>query len=158
MSFFGTVEEEMNNKTLQFHDYPLTNAGLSGSALTYKDRHIVDVPCGSLTPVLLDVFDGGHVDFFSLDVEGSEPSVVENIDFDQVFIELLMVEHSNDHCRVKCETRDRVRKRMKEANYTRYSNVIVKSDLYIHPRSKYQLEAGEYETIDVKPHIAKDSA
>jgi len=149
--------EEQNNKTLQFHDYPMTNAGLAGSALTYKDRHVVEVPCGSLTPVLLDVLNG-HVDFFSLDVEGSEPSVVENIDFDQVVIELLMVEHSNVHCRVACESRDRVRARMQRANYTRYSNVIIKSDLYIHPRSKYQLVAGEYETIGVPPHISAGSA
>lgn len=150
--------QEANNHTLQFHDYPLTNAGLSGSALTYKDRHVVDVPCGSLTPVLLDIFEGGHVDFFSLDVEGSEPSVVENIDFDKVFIELLMVEHSNTHCGSKCESRDRVRTRMQQASYTRYSNVIMKSDLYIHPRSKYQLVAGEYETLRVQTHIAAGSA
>lgn len=149
--------EEQSNKTLQFHDYPLTNAGLSGSALTYKDRHVVNVPCGSLTPVLQEVLNG-HVDFFSLDVEGSEPSVVENIDFDKVFIELLMVEHSNKHCTVHCESRDRVRTRMQLANYTRYSNVIAKSDLYIHPWSKYQLTAGEYETIRVPPHISAGSA
>lgn len=150
-------EEERNNKTLQFHDFPWTNAGLEGSALSYKDQHVVDVPCGSLTSVLLDVLDG-HVDFFSLDVEGAEPSVVENIDFDKVVIELLMVEHRNNHCGEQCESRDRVRARMKQANYTRYSNVIVKSDLYIHPRSRYQLVKGEYETVGVSPHISAGSA
>ena len=151
--------DEINNKTLQFHDYPHTNAGLAGNALAYKDKHVVDVPCGSLTPVLEDFLDG-HVDFFSLDVEGSEPSVVDNIDFDRVFIEMLMVEHSNAFCSEYdvCESRDRVRARLQQANYTRYSHVIRKSDLYIHAKSKYKLRAGEYATIGVGPHIRAGSA
>ena len=63
----------------------------------------VDVPCGSLTKVLLDIFPNGHVSFFSLDIEGAEPLVVGNIDFDKVFIEVMMIEIRNNFCVAKCD-------------------------------------------------------
>ena len=55
--------EELHNRTLESHDLPLTNAGVAGHARTYKDRHVVEIPCGPLTPVLEDAVNG-LVDFF----------------------------------------------------------------------------------------------
>ena len=102
----------------------------------------VDVPCGSLTNVLLDVFPHGHVSFFSLDVEGSEPFVVGNIDFSRVFIEIMMVEHFNDFCHPRnCESRDRYRKIMDDNGYIRFTRAIYKSDLFIHPLSTNHLHS-----------------
>jgi hypothetical protein len=98
---------------------------------------LVDVPCGSLTPALLDVFPHGHVTFFSLDVEGSEPGVVENIDFDKVFIEVMMIENRNNFCNDDCASREKTRVRMLRAGYKLYEKLINKSDLYVHPRSRF---------------------
>mmetsp|Transcript_16806 Transcript_16806/g.17008 ORF Transcript_16806/g.17008 Transcript_16806/m.17008 type:complete len:90 (+) Transcript_16806:352-621(+) len=84
----------------------------------------------------------GRIHFFSLDVEGSEPSVLENIDFDKVRIDIIMVESWNMHCPKfpqQCKTRERARAIMKNAGYHLYYDIVYKSDLYIHPNSQYQL-------------------
>jgi len=138
-----TEAEEMENTTVKFDNYPMTNAGVSGTtnvttSYTHKEW-TVNVPCGPLTPVLLDMFPHGHVTFFSLDVEGSEPYVVQNIDFQQVFIEIMIIEHSNSFCKRDglCESRNRFRKMMDDEGYIRFAKLVIKSDLFIHPKSKY---------------------
>jgi len=132
-----SLEEEKAGKTVRFHDYASTNAGLVGAATTYDGRHEVPVPCGSLTPVLLDLFSdtAQHIHFFSLDVEGSEPSVLENIDFEKVYIEVLMIEVQNNLCRAKCESRDQTRAIMQKEGYIRHSGLVPKSDIFVHSRS-----------------------
>lgn len=146
-----SVEQELRNETIKFLASVFTNARLAADT---EDGHKlqVSVPCGSLTRVIKDVFVGGHVDFFSLDVEGAEPLVLDNLDFDQVFIELLMVESYNGDCPrlTECESRNRVRERMKRVGYKRYSDAIKKSDLYIHPKSKYQI-LDNYNRVRVIP-------
>lgn len=138
-------EEEMANKTVQFDRYPMTNAGVHQgnvtTAYTYR-QWFVDVPCGSLTKVLLDIFPNGHVTFFSLDVEGAEPLVVGNIDFDKVFIEIMMIENRNKFCpNDSCESRKQFRKIMLDAGYVLFYNnrvpIVEKSDLFIHPLSEH---------------------
>lgn len=150
-----SIEDEANNKTLPFHPYPWTNAGLLGKAKAYADKTVVDVPCGSLTPVIKDIL-GGHVDFFSLDVEGAEALVVENIAFDEIVVELMIVENSNAFCMEHCESRDRVRKRMKQVGYVRHSDVILKSDLYVHPDSKFKLPK-VYKKVNAPDYITHDT-
>eukprot|EP00816_Leptocylindrus_hargravesii_P007522 CAMPEP_0196809660 /NCGR_PEP_ID=MMETSP1362-20130617/9577_1 /TAXON_ID=163516 /ORGANISM="Leptocylindrus danicus, Strain CCMP1856" /LENGTH=346 /DNA_ID=CAMNT_0042184415 /DNA_START=29 /DNA_END=1069 /DNA_ORIENTATION=- len=132
-----SLEEEKAGKTVMFHDYPSTNAGLVGAAKTYDGRHKVPIPCGSLTPVLLDLFSdtAQHIHFFSLDVEGSEPSVLENIDFKKVYIEVLMVEVRNQQCRADCESRDQTRAIMQKEGYIIHSGLVPKSDIFVHSRS-----------------------
>jgi hypothetical protein len=131
------------NQTVQFYEYPLTNVGLVGSATTFKGRPTVDVPCGPLGPVLEDVFEGEgkRVTLFSLDVEGAEPLVVDTIDFDKVLIEVLMIESRNANCKAVCPTRDYVRAKLKGLGYQRYARVVNRSDVYIHPKSRYQMPA-----------------
>ena len=148
-----TEEEEMAKKTIKFHAKSLTNAGLADGSVTtayteLKLIPVVEVPCGSFTQVLLDCFPNGHVSFFSLDVEGSEPAVVANIDFEKVFIEVMIIENWNLFCEVECESRDKYRKIMKEAGYIMFDNVVKKSDLFIHHLSRF-LEVGERATAQV---------
>lgn len=148
MSFAPSCTEQQQdaNQTVSFHAFPWTNAGQAGSALAYANKTVVEVPCGSLTPAILDVFPRGHVTFFSLDVEGAEPLVLNNLDFDRVFIEVVIVENRNNFCGQVCKTRDDARARMKQVGYKRYSNSVRKSDLYIHPLSEFQLDpASPYE-------------
>jgi hypothetical protein len=87
----------------------------------------------------LDIFPNGHVSFFSLDVEGSEPSIVRELDFDRVYIEIMMIETFNNFCPkvAKCESRDEYREIMKEAGYIMFENMVQKSDLFIHPLSTH---------------------
>jgi hypothetical protein len=151
-----TFLEELNNKTVAFHSIDATTAGIEGSALRHMGQAHVKVPCGTLTSLLTEVFPNGHVDFLSLDVENAEPEVVENLDFDQVFIELIIVENNSKICGPECSERDRVRKRLKGVGYKLYSNVVTESDLYIHPKSKYQLPKN-YPKIPVEQYIAQGS-
>jgi len=134
-----SLEEEKAGKEIMFHDYNQPNAGITGFAKTYDGRHEVPVPCGTLTPVILDLIPDGRIHFFSLDVEGAEPLVLENIDFNQVFIDVLMVESYNSHCPKEprsCETREKARAIMEEEGYLLYKGIVTKSDVYIHPKSE----------------------
>jgi hypothetical protein len=95
--------------------------------------------------VLLDVFPGGRVNFFSLDVEGAEPLVLgKAIDFRRVFIEVLMVEQFNSLCLPppeECESREKSREIMRQNNYILYDNLVRKSDVYIHPHSDFNFSS-----------------
>ena len=158
MSFAPSCDTEYEEviKTIQFHNYPRENSGLRGHAKTYDKqnvveadggnpwwKHVVDVPCGPFGPVLEDVFAGKQINFFSLDVEGSERLVLDTIDFSRIKIDVLMIEIENAHCDalLQCEVRERVREKMAEEGYLRYENLVPKSDVYVHPESSFQLPA-----------------
>lgn len=135
-----TEEEEIANKTIQFDRYPATNGGVADGSVTtsYTFKNwTVDAPCGSLTKVLLDVFPNGHVSFFSLDVEGAEPQIVGQLDFNKVFIEIMMIENRNNFCRQQCKSRDEFRKIMSDAGYILFSDLVHNSDVFIHPLSTH---------------------
>jgi len=136
-------EDELVNKTVKFDKTIWTNGGLADGSVTtaYTGNNItgtIDVPCGSLTKVLKDILNG-HVSFFSLDVEGAEPAIVQNIDFDKVFIEIMMIETENNFCErgKPCTTRTAFRKTMEEEGYFMFENMIKASDVFIHPLSKH---------------------
>mmetsp|Transcript_8847 Transcript_8847/g.12631 ORF Transcript_8847/g.12631 Transcript_8847/m.12631 type:complete len:348 (-) Transcript_8847:152-1195(-) len=136
-------EDELMNKTVKFDKTIWTNGGLADGSVTtaYTGNNItgtIDVPCGSLTKVLKDILNG-HVSFFSLDVEGAEPAIVQNIDFDKVFIEIMMIETENNFCQrgKPCATRTAFRKTMEEEGYFMFENMIKASDVFIHPLSKH---------------------
>jgi hypothetical protein len=143
LNFAPGCRENSTNETIPFHSVHFTNGGVAGFAKDYPEGHkIVQVPCGSLTPVLQELAPNG-VDFFSLDVEGSEPLIVGNIDFGKVHIDVLMVESWNGNCPREpneCETRTKTRAILQKAGYRRFSNVIQKSDLYVHLESPYLVQ------------------
>ena len=138
--------EEEQNKTIKFDNYPQTNAGLADGSVTTSfsfKNWTVEVPCGTLTNVLLDIFPQGHVTLFSLDVEGSEPLVLKQLDFERVYIEVMIIENRNNFCnQSNCKSRDEFRKIMDKAGYKRFVGAVKKSDLYIHPNSEYLAKMG----------------
>eukprot|EP00539_Tryblionella_compressa_P001336 CAMPEP_0178745380 /NCGR_PEP_ID=MMETSP0744-20121128/7269_1 /TAXON_ID=913974 /ORGANISM="Nitzschia punctata, Strain CCMP561" /LENGTH=193 /DNA_ID=CAMNT_0020398569 /DNA_START=128 /DNA_END=709 /DNA_ORIENTATION=- len=137
-----SAEFEAVNKTVPFYRYPMTNAGLMGHAKTYEGKPTVDVPCGPLGPILETIFEEEPIQFFSLDVEGAEHLVLETIDFTKVRIHVFMIEIQNNHCREQsCLVRSQVRARMQKEGYLRYENLVVASDIYVHPESPYQIPA-----------------
>jgi hypothetical protein len=131
-------EEAAQNKTVQFHSKAWSNSAQVDvpSAYSNDTDAIVTVPCGPLTPLIQDLF-GGHLTLFSLDVENAEPLVLSQIDFNAVFIEVLIVESSNQFCKAECPSRDQARAIMKEKGYHLFPSVVTKSDLYIHPKSSF---------------------
>jgi hypothetical protein len=144
-----------NGTMVQFSPFPFTNTGLRGYAKAYDKEPSIDVPCGPLGPVLEDIFghqqeaDNGddvevpmpRINFFSLDVEGSEPLVLRTIDFDKIWIDVLMVEVENVFCPPveNCTARDDTRSIMAQAGYQRYEGLIPASDVYVHPQSEFAL-------------------
>lgn len=143
MSFAPSCDAEYErvNKTVQFYRYPMTNVGLPGYSKTYETKPTVDVPCGPLSPVLEDVFEGRPIQFFSLDVEGAEMLVLDTIDFQKVQVNVWMIEVENDHCKrlQDCEVRKQVREKMASLGYKRYSKLVRASDVYVHPSSPFQI-------------------
>jgi hypothetical protein len=148
MSFAPSCDAhfEAINKTVEFYAKKWTNSGLRGQAKSYEGTPTVSVPCGPLAPVLQDVFEEERrIMFFSLDVEGAELMVLNTINFDEIIIEVMMIEVLNAFCKETCETRDRVRAKMAALGYQRYEGVVHASDIYVHPRSRFQMPASAKE-------------
>jgi hypothetical protein len=144
MSFAPSCDAqyEAMNKTVEFYPPKWTNAGVAGSAITYKGGRTVSVPCGPFGPVLQDVFEEEQrIMFFSLDVEGAELMVLDTINFDKIIIEIMMIEVENTHCLKKCKARDMVRAKMTALGYQRYEGVVHASDIHVHPQSRFQMPA-----------------
>ena len=74
-----------------------------------------------------------RVDFFSLDVEGSELAVLSTVDFAATAFRLLLVESWNRQCNTpNCPKRDAVRALMARANYSLATQVHVpRSDAFV---------------------------
>lgn len=129
------------NKTVEFAQYPMANAGLKGKAKTYDFKPMVSVPCGPLGPVLEDIFEGEIINFMSLDVEGAEAMVLRTIDFERVQIDVLMIEVENAFCTTEdCPVRSEVRAIMDQVGYVRYQTLVTASDIYVRPGSDFVLK------------------
>jgi Methyltransferase FkbM domain len=130
-------QEEMADKTVGFWASAFTNAAQDESvnreAYVSNAQLRKEVPCGSLTPVLLDLFPDGHVNFFSLDTEGTEHLVLQHIDFTRITFDVIIAENLNAYCRANCESRDQAQAILLAAGYILDSNTVPRSDLYIHP-------------------------
>jgi hypothetical protein len=141
--FFAPSCATEGNETVQFHSQPYANVGQVGptKAFTGYAARLVDVPCGPLSPVLESILDG-HINFFSLDVEGAEAMVLKTIDFSKVTIDVLIAESINAHCKQQCEGRSEARQIMKDAGYKLYINWVYRSDLFVHPSVNVTLPPG----------------
>ena len=133
LSFSPTCVNE--GDVAKFYDYPLSNNGMVGHAKSYEGKDAITyVPCGPLTPVLLDVFGpGGDISFLSLDVEGAELLVLDTIDFDLISIDVVMVEIQNVHCpEANCPLVHRIRGRMgSTGKYAIFVDFLEASDVYV---------------------------
>lgn len=72
-------------------------------------------------------------------VEGAEPDVITTIDFEKITIDVLIAENVNSFCKKneECEARTRTRSYMTQKHgYLLYSDVVKRSDLYVHPHSQ----------------------
>jgi len=153
-----SAEYEAVNKTIPFFKQKWTNGGLVGHAKAYTTNKtsIVHVPCAPLSPILQDVFANDNdddddetnhttrslptLDFFSLDVEGSEALVLSTIDFRAVQINIFLIEVFNAFCKDNnCEVRRRVRAKLQAEGYKRYEGLVIQSDVYVHPSSPFQV-------------------
>jgi len=141
--------QEAQNKTIDFHVSTFTSAAQSDIVEENRNLGSVPVPCGSLTPVLLDLVVNNNnnnnnnnntgqkgkrtIQFFSLDVEGAEYMVLQQLNLKEIVVEIFIIESHNSHCREHCPTRDKVRQLMADHGYERHEGMIRRSDLYIHP-------------------------
>jgi len=127
------LQQQKQNATIEFHAIPYTSATQEGVENS-TGKAMVDVPCGTLTEVLLDLFPNRPIDFYSLDVEGAEPFILENLNLNAVKIHTIMAESQNRMCMADCPSRERVRTILRhQYGYYLYTNVISHSDLFVHP-------------------------
>ena len=74
----------------------MTNVRVESMVAIYKDKLKIKVLCGSLATVLMDVFDGHEsIQFFSLDVWGTEYIVLQTVDFKTICFDVHMIEIAN---------------------------------------------------------------
>jgi FkbM family methyltransferase len=135
MSFSPTCNDTNQGgkqQTALFYNYPLSNNGMKGLAHSYAGKDTVEIPCGPFTPVLLDIFGPTPISFLSLDVEGAETLVLDTIDFSKVHIDVIMIEIQNSYCPnpMSCPQTHMIRKRMAEANYHLFAELVEASDVY----------------------------
>lgn len=130
LSFSPTCKNE--HVTERLYDYPLSNNGVEGLAKSYSGKKTIEVPCGSLTPVLLDTF-GPKLSFFSLDVEGAELKVLETMNFTVLSIDVIMVEIQNSHCpEANCIAVHNIRRHMAvTGKYALFVDFLEASDVYV---------------------------
>ena len=147
MSYAASCSDtDEHNQTVTFYASMYTNAaeGNSPNREAYVGSDLAtEVPCGGLHPVLTNVFPSKRIHFFSLDTEGVEYSILQTIDFDEVFIDVFIIENWNTFCKQTCPGRENVRSFMQSKGYILYKNTIRYSDLYVHPQSEFASRMSE---------------
>lgn len=129
-----------DKEEIGFHSVSFTNAAQASVPSFYdKDNSsLVQVPCDSLTPAIVDLL-GGYVTFFSLDVEGAEALILKTVDFDKVHVDIWMVEYVNHFCPKdqNCRSRDESHAILQRAGYVGYKKVVLGSTVFVKPHSIY---------------------
>ena len=117
--------------TILFPEHMYTNAQVNEKGST------IEIHCGPLQ-YYLDALDIRHIDFWSLDVEGSELKVLETVDFDRTHIDVIIAESKNRLSRLP-ETQKKVedvRVHLLGKGYLMLKSVSVrKSDVFLHKRA-----------------------
>lgn len=124
---------------VRFHSVAFTNAAQAAVPSVYDNTSLVEVFCDRLTPALVDILDG-YVTLFSLDVEGAEHLVLRTVDFDQVHVDIWMVENVSQFClrNETCRSRDESRAILQRAGYVGFETVISGSDVFVLRGSRYE--------------------
>ena len=108
-----------------FHDIEYTDAVANAEGATMK------IHCGPLSHPLSQL-DIRHINFWSLDVEGSELATLQTVDWDAVQIDIIMAEA---HSRLDnwLQMAREVRRYLKGKGYILMKSVTVpKSDIFVH--------------------------
>ena len=109
------------------HEYTNANA--------FDPKGEIEIHCGPLSYYLKQLHIS-HIDFWSLDVEGSEINILRTVDFDQVQIDVIMAESMNSQ-KGKGELAQEVRSYLvQQKDYLHLNSVTVtKSDVFLHKRA-----------------------
>ena len=119
--------------TISFNPTPFTNAKTTSVRTRYgkKTPKAVSVHCGPMH-AYLSALDIQHIDFMSLDVEGSELAVLRTIDFDKVKIRIVMVESKNEYNPGGDSPQNiAVRVFLERRGYRQERGVVRSSDIYV---------------------------
>jgi len=128
--FNGLVYDE--EKIVEFvrADFNSDFSGIKQNLTKFKDHMKTSQVEKHKTKITQDVFDvynvPKHVDFLSLDVEGSELNILKGIDFEKHIFKIIMLEHNFEQ-----PARDDIRLFLEERNY-RYVTSNQWDDIYIY--------------------------
>eukprot|EP01084_Bolivina_argentea_P153385 267457_1 len=112
-----------------------TMSGISG-VVEYRG-YIDYVHCGPLQIYFNDL-NIKHIEYFSLDVEGSENSVLQTIDFQKTQIDIMEIEAYNRMCRNECPKRDQFRQFMiQQHGYNVIHDMVPRDDVFVNPHSQF---------------------
>ena len=93
VSHYSHKHEERANTEIRSHKPWMT--GDEGAGL------VINVPCYPLEKLLIEAGNKELiVDFFSLDTEGSEASILKSIDFNKITFGVIIIEHNNEEGRI----------------------------------------------------------
>lgn len=110
---------------VKFKDHSFTNAVANEKGAKMK------IHCGPLSHPLRQM-SIRHIDFWSLDVEGSELGVLQTVAWDEVQIDIIIAESEN-RLEEKQRLAEDVRDFLKEKGYIIMKSVTVKkSDIFLH--------------------------
>lgn len=107
------------------------------SAQVNEEGSKIEIHCGPLQ-YYLDALGIRHIDFWSLDVEGSELKVLETVDFDRTHIDVIIAESKNrlSHLPEIQQKVEDVRAFLQREGYLMIASVEVhKSDVFLHKRA-----------------------
>ena len=116
------------SSTVLFPEHMYTSAEVNEESST------VEIHCGPLQ-YYLDALDIRHIDFWSLDVEGSELKVLGTVDFDRTHIDVIIAESANrlSHLPEIQKKVEDVRLHLQRKGYLMIKSVSVhKSDVFLH--------------------------
>lgn len=151
-----------DNQTVNITGSYGADAGLTKYRVNPSNAQTFSVHCGPLQMYLNDL-KVKHIDLFVLDVEGSELTVLNTLDwkninkYDQITgeplegtmtIDFFMIEVWNRQCGKYCKKRDDNRELMFNLGYNIIVGLSKSSDVWIHPQSRYcQLFKYRFEMI-----------
>lgn len=143
MSFAASCSDDNPHETVEYFKVKWSNAAqvphVPSIYHNLPATRRVQVPCGSLTPILSTLFPGKTIQFMNVDVSGAEHLVLENINFSAVPVEIVLVKWFHQQfCVEDCEKRKRITEVMADAGYrNEFSGFLNKYDLFLRQDSPF---------------------
>jgi hypothetical protein len=121
----GVAPSCISPGVVMFPAHPFTNAVANEEGAT------IGVHCGPLS-FYMEQIGISHIDFWSLDVEGSEINVLKTVDFEKVQIDIIISESVN-RLEGTAERAEAVRNFLRQKGYLVLQSVyIIYSDVFLH--------------------------